>query len=90
MPSLERAPCDELVFDFPYQKKSFFLCVCLAVGYGVYIHIVYGHRAIPCSGTQGRPWQSRTEAMRRWYGKGAAREGGRTRRGKRQDFGTVD
>ena len=30
MPSFERAPCDELVFDFPYQKKIFF-CVCVCV-----------------------------------------------------------
>ena len=76
MPSLERAPCDELVFDFPYQ--FFFFCVWLWAMAFISIMCMDIVRFL-VRALRGRPWQSRTEAMRRWYGKGVAREGGNDR-----------
>ena len=50
---LLRALCDKWVYSFPYDffRHRRWL---RATGYGVCVHIVYGHRASSCMGTSDR------------------------------------
>ena len=49
MPSshLPRTPCDKFVYDFWASQ--------VATGYGICVHIVYGHRAISSTGPREQP-----------------------------------
>ena len=54
MPSshLPRTPCDKFVYDFPCE---FLGIVGGYTGYGIGVHIVYGHCAISSTGPRGQP-----------------------------------
>ena len=39
----------------------------MATGYGICVHIIYGHRAISSTGPRGNPGKIRTETGRRLY-----------------------